>query len=129
MRVTEMRYKLQLLAAVILMTLCAACNSAKLPHELLGIWRTDVPAYKGKFMKLDEKYLVLGVGDEKVVPRKIEEVSYTTEGKEKLYTVKTNEKDEGEYTISFYFNPAEGGTIRFKNQPQLQWKKRDIEVE
>ncbi len=124
-----MRLKLMLVLAICLVGLGVACNSTKVPNELQGIWRTDNPDYKGKFIKFDQKYVVLGIGDEKVVPRKVEEITTSTEGKEKLYTLKTNEKDEGEYSFSFYFNPAEGGTIRFKNQPQLQWKKRDIEVE
>ncbi len=120
---------IEALAIFVLLVVCGACNSTKLPSELIGVWRTDAPAYKGRFMKCDPKYIVLGIGDEKVVPRKVEEITKTTEGKETLYTLKTDEKDEGEYTFSFYYSPDDGGTIRFKNQPELVWHKRDIEVE
>ena len=123
------RKSIQFLAAVALLVLMVGCNSAKLPEPLIGIWRTENPAYKGKFMKCDPKYVVLGIGDEKVVPRKVVEITSSVEGKETFYTLKTNEKDEGEYSFSFYYSPEDGGTIRFKNQPQLVWHKRDIEVE
>ena len=124
-----MKSKSLLLTALAFLLLCAGCNNAKLPDRLIGIWRTDNPSYKGRFMKFDPKFVVLGVGDEKVVPRKVMEITTAVEGKETLYTLKTNEKDEGEYTFSFYYSPADGGTIRFKNQAQLVWHKRDIEVE
>jgi len=120
---------LQLLAALMLLTLGVGCNSAKLPDQLLGVWRTENPAYKGKFMKCDPKYVVLGIGDEKVVPRKVVEITKTVDGRQILFTLKTDEKDEGEYSFSFYYSDEDGGTIRFKNQPQLVWHKRDIEVE
>ena len=123
------RKSLGLMAAFVLLILTVGCNSAKMPEQLQGIWRTDNPAYKGKFMKCDPKYVVLGVGDEKVVPRKVVEITSAAEGKETLYTLKTDEREEGEYTFSFYYSPEDGGTIRFKNQPQLIWHKRDIEVE
>ena len=112
-----------------LLTLGVGCNSAKLPDQLLGVWRTENPAYKGKFMKCDPKYVVLGIGDEKVVPRKVVEITKTVDGRQILFTLKTDEKDEGEYSFSFYYSDEDGGTIRFKNQPQLVWHKRDIEVE
>lgn len=120
---------LQLLGLFALFMLSVGCQSAKLPNELLGIWRTDNPQYKGRYMKVDAQFVVLGVGEDKPVPRKVVEITKSSEGIETLYTLKTNEKDEGEYSFSFYYSPADGGTIRFKNQPQLIWKKRDLEVE
>lgn len=123
------RKSFQLLAALMLLALSVGCNSTKLPEQLIGVWRTENVAYKGKFMKCDPKYVVLGIGDEKVVPRKVVEITSTVEGRETLYTLKTDEKDEGEYSFSFYYSADDGGTIRFKNQPQLVWHKREIEVE
>ena len=123
------RAKLQFLAAVAILLMCAGCNTAKLPDELIGIWRTDAPGYKDKFMKCDPKFVVLGVGDAKVVPRRVTEIKKEYENNETLYTLKTDEKDEGEYTFAFYYSPVEGGTIRFKNQPQLIWHKRELEAE
>jgi hypothetical protein len=120
---------LQVLSLFALFVLTVGCQSAKLPNELLGIWRTDAPAYKGRYMKCDPQFVVLGVGEEKPVPRKVVGITKMAEGVETLYTLKTNEKEEGEYSFSFYYSAADGGTIRFKNQPQLIWKKGELEVE
>ena len=120
---------LQVLSLFALFVLTMGCQSARMPDELLGIWRTDNPAYKGRYMKCDPQFVVLGVGEDKPVPRKVVEITKASEGVETLYTLKTNEKDEGEYSFSFYYSPADGGTIRFKNQPQLIWKKGELEVE
>ena len=119
----------QLLSLFVLFVVSVGCTSAKLPNELLGIWRTDAPAYKGRYMKCDPQFVVLGVGEDKPVPRKVVGISKASEGIETLYTLKTNEKEEGEYDFSFYYSPADGGTIRFKNQPNLIWHKRDLDIE
>jgi len=43
-------------------------------------------------------------------------------GKRILYTINYVDDEESEYELTFYYDPSRG-SIRFKNQQQIKWKK------
>ncbi len=108
--------------------LLSACNRAKVPTEIQGIWYTKAPGYTDRFLKLDPGYMVLGVGEEKVEPRTVTKVEIVPAGNRKLYTLTTTERGENPIQLAFYFDPAEGGSIQFKNQQELIWTRNAPEV-
>ncbi len=118
----------RILAALVTLVCLFGCRSGKnktVPDELLGVWKTSGPKHADRFFELKKDVIVFGTGGSSVTANSIFEVEEVREEKEKmvLYTIHyTNEKG-GEYIFSFYYDPTNGGTIRFKNQMQIEWKK------
>lgn len=108
------------------------CEKSKtVPGELIGVWRTSAPKYADCYLELTEDLIIFANEahlDKKDVNR-ISGIKRTDRGKEVLYTFSYEVYFEGkkgqECKLSFYYEPSEGGAIRFKNQPKMKWIKRD----
>jgi hypothetical protein len=129
-----MRSKGILLALVIFSSLFGfQCEESKtVPGELIGVWRTSAPKYEDCYFQLTEDLIIFAneAHLDKEDVNRISGIKKTDRGKEVLYAVSYDvyfeTKGGQECKFSFYYDPSEGGAIRFKNQLQIEWKKADM---
>jgi hypothetical protein len=123
--VTRLTLRLALLSALTAVSAVSGCNAGGntvMPEELIGTWTTTAPAYADRALRFTKTAVVLGadVGIENAHP--IQRVMSALDHGTPLYTVVYT--DQVDQTISFYYTPADGGTITLKNQREVQWKRK-----
>lgn len=117
---------IKILAALALTSVFFGCQGAKLksvPDGLLGLWKTSAPKYADRFFELKREAITFGTGEGTSSVHDILSVEKVPAGKQVLYTICYATEGGKHSEFSFYYDPANGGTIRFKNQKQMDWKK------
>ena len=104
---------------------CQSRDSTTVPGELVGVWKTSAPKYKGCYFELTQDSIIfanipLSAKNNNSVS-KIEKIH--RKGKPILYTIHYEDREGLEYKFSFFYDPLRGGTIRLKTQRQIVWKK------
>lgn len=102
----------------------AACSSRKtepLPGDLIGVWTTDTPRYRDRYLELREDAIVFGTGGGKFETYRIVDVYSVRKGPERLYEVGYVVSERDRATISFYYA---NGILRLKNQEKTSWQKK-----
>jgi hypothetical protein len=101
-----------------------------LSEDLIGRWTTSEPKYVDRFLELTKTTLTYGLGENKKNSYSISSVEKSIEGINILYTISYKDRDGLAFTRSFYYEPSNGGVIRFKNQENIEWtKEKDDTVE
>jgi len=100
---------------------CDPGGDMMLPDELVGIWRTTAPAYAGHSLHLSSSTVGFGVDEGGESTYLIRRVTHERELDRRLYTVTYT--DPADQAVSFYYEPADGGTITLKHQRKFQWKR------
>jgi hypothetical protein len=111
------------LAILVSLIGCGPERTKTAPDELIGIWRTTDPKYADRFLGLTRDTISFGTGGEGFYTRSIVAVEKIREDGNTLYTIFYVDA-EGEYKFSFYYEPASGGVIRYKNQRAIAWTKQ-----
>jgi hypothetical protein len=96
------------------------------PDELVGVWMTSDPRYADRFLDLSKVTIIFGTGKDNIDIYFISNVEKTVQDKAILYTVHFHNQEGLEDKVSFYYDPQNSGTIRFKNQKQITWTRRVI---
>ena len=123
-----MRPKIILILLVTLaMTFGVQCQRMfAVPEELIGVWVTKDPNYLDRPFEIKKNTLIfeqgLGYLDFDVYP--ILGVKKTESEGQTLYTIYYTIPSGKKFEFSFYYSPANGGEIRFKNQPKMLWTKK-----
>ena len=96
------------------------------PDELIGTWVTNDPDYFDRPFEIKRNTVIfeqgLGYFDFDVFPiANVEKVD--SEGRI-LYTIYYVIPSGRKFEFSFYYTSANGGEIRFKNQPEMLWIKK-----
>ena len=119
------------IVALAMCTVLLACESKgpnSLPPEMLGVWKTSAPKYEGCFFELtrDKVSFANKAILETFAIHRISKIEITTLRAEKLLCTVYYKDSEGQkYEFSFYYDPSDGGSIRFKNQTTIEWVKTD----
>ena len=96
------------------------------PGELIGVWVTDDPKYVDHPFEIKKETLIfeqgMGYLDFDVFP--IVGLEQTDADGETLYIIYSVLPAGKKFEFSFYYAPAEGGVLRFKNQPEMKWTKK-----
>jgi len=97
------------------------------PEELIGVWVTDDPAYHDHPFEIKQETLIFEQGqgyfDFDVFP--IAGLEKTEAEEATLYTIYYTIPSGREFEFTFYYTSADGGQIRFKNQPEMLWTKEE----
>ena len=93
-----------------------------IPDPLVGIWKTTAPNYAGRFFQITKDIVVFSIGDGQTDMHPITNVDLRREEGRSLYTISYLSPDGEEYKFPFYYEPADDGLIRFKNQQRMVWK-------
>lgn len=110
------------------MVILAGCDhqrSSMLPRQLEGVWTTDDPRYKDRFLELSQAFVIIVTGREDAPSvQLIDHVETTQQGSELHLTVYSIDHRSGEeYTMNLGFKPQNGGELKFSNQSQI-WRRR-----
>ena len=96
------------------------------PEELIGVWVTDDPKYVDHPFEIKKETLIFEQGqgylDFDVFP--IVDLEKTDADGDTLYIIHYLLPVGKKFEFSFYYASAEGGVIRFKNQPDMKWTKK-----
>jgi len=114
-----------LLTVFIVFTAHSCLQTSKVPDELIGVWKTTDSEYTGTFLELTVDKIIIGKKGGDVDAYAIKKIKREkVKGSEELYFVITyKDLDEKEYKFPIYFNPADGGMIRWANRPKIIWTK------
>src|SRR5215472_15756782 len=85
--------------------ICGGCDRQRgnlLPRQLVGVWTTDDPRYKDRFLELSRAFVIIVTGrDHTPSVQLIDHVETTQHGSEMLFTVYSTDHSSGEeYTMN-----------------------------
>ena len=106
--------------------LCAACASEPeaTPSYLLGVWETAAEGYRDQHMFIDARRIGFGTSAVTADGYVITQIDESREGTKTLFVVSYQGADQAKFQLAFFYDPAEGGRITFKNQDHLTWTKK-----
>jgi hypothetical protein len=115
---------------VCLMVLFACQQGRKVvvPEDLIGVWETTSPSYADRPFEITPREVVFGTGENTFDTYPISKIKKEEDPKERktLYIICYKNIERQEYKFSFYYDPANQGTIRFKNQKQMVWTRKPL---
>jgi hypothetical protein len=122
----KMKLKWIILPAVIAavtITMLPFKKNRDIPEKLFGKWTTSAPGYQDRFLEITKETLTYGLGGDKEDVNFISNIEESLEENNILYTITYKNTDGLEFTRSFYYDPENGGTIQFKHQDHIAWRK------
>jgi hypothetical protein len=113
---------------VVLSALLSACQSkgkAAVPNDLIGVWETRDPDYADRPFEITADEVIFVTGEKSFDTYPITKIGMEKDLKEQrtLYIICYKVSARQEYKFSFYYDPVNQGTIRFKNQKGMVWTK------
>jgi hypothetical protein len=96
------------------------------PEDLIGVWETTSPAYADRFFEITSGEVIFATGERTSDSYPISKIKIQKDPiDQKAFYIICYKNIEGqEYKFSFYYDPANQGKIRFKNQQDMVWTKR-----
>ncbi|HEX7511913.1 MAG TPA: hypothetical protein VF464_00970 [Candidatus Methylomirabilis sp.] len=95
-----------------------------IPPEMQGVWKTADPRYANRFFELSVNAITLGLGEGGDVSYPIVKFGKSQELQGTVYSLSYKNLAEGVTdTVLFTYQSRDGGVIRLKNQPNIEWKK------
>ncbi|MGH7381891.1 MAG: hypothetical protein ACREKR_06620 [Candidatus Methylomirabilales bacterium] len=116
----------RILIAFALLATLSGCQSEKdstVPEHLLGQWTTPHPKYADRYFEIRNDVIIFGHGGESFEVHALTDVDQTREEGSILYTITHLNHDGKRFTFAFYYDPANNGAVRFKNQRDIVWTK------
>jgi hypothetical protein len=108
-----------------LLVLIVGCRRAgdPVPEYLIGAWSTSAATHVGSTMELTKELVTFRGKDDTVVTGRIVNFTTVQEKSAKFYRISYVNQDKNEYQLDVIYDPADGGTLSFKNQPGLVWTR------
>lgn len=110
---------------VILLLLTCSCRPGRdpVPEQLIGTWHTSMATHAGSTMDISQHVVVFS-SDRGVNTRcRIVGLKSFIEKGQMVYQLSYQDQYKNEYELYLLYDPADGGIVRLKNQPQLEWKR------
>jgi len=106
------------------------CGRGTVPEGLIGVWETKSPAYADRFVEIQGKEIIFGTGEGKFDVYPITKIRIEKEKESQkqktLYLICYKNIEGKVYKFFFYYDSANQGTIRFKNQKEMVWTKKSL---
>ena len=93
------------------------------PSDLVGEWHTTDPNFADRWFDIDPVLIDFETGNATVSTGFIKQVTAVPDGNRTLYTVSYS-VDGTLNEVSFYYDPSDDGSIRFRHQESTVWKKQ-----
>ncbi|MEJ2165120.1 MAG: hypothetical protein P8X90_06300 [Desulfobacterales bacterium] len=122
-----MNTKLKWIIAVLFCTVLAAIalprffHSRDLPEKLHGVWETTEAKYSGRYFVLEKNAVGFGTEDGTTDWYEITRVDEVVERNQIVYTIEFQNVKGSVFKKYLYYDSEDGGKIRFKNQPAIEW--------
>lgn len=93
---------------------------------MIGTWKTTDFKYKETFFELTPDKIIFGTLRGEVNANTIKKIKTkrVPDTEETLYTLTYVNLEGQEIVFSFFFSQKNGGMIRFQNQPEIIWTKK-----
>ncbi|MBU4261853.1 MAG: hypothetical protein KKC76_08250 [Proteobacteria bacterium] len=98
-------------------------NRWEVPDYLVGRWISSAPDYQDKYLEINNVSLIFATGPGTVAGYFITDITSIAKGKEIAFTFECKDVQGIAYQFFLNYQPDNGGTLFFKNQPQNKWKK------
>jgi hypothetical protein len=104
---------------------CQSRGSEDIPKELIGVWKTSAPKYRNCSIELTRDYIVFTNSHVAayVDTNFVLGIKRAPEKGRFSCTILYENIHGQRYKLPFYYDPAEGGAIRLKNQADVEWRK------
>ena len=102
---------------------CSSNSSDQIPIELVGIWTTPHPLFKGRFMELTPDRVTFGTGDAGPSTHAVKLVRWEAKGGEITYRIVYLSTDGEEYTLSVRWDPRRQ-ELRLVHRDAPVWGRR-----
>lgn len=112
-----------LIAVAATITGCQPGPGKTVPDNIIGIWKTSHPKYADRYIEIKSDALVFGTGGDTFRRHAIAEVEVSRQGDSTLYTISYTNQHEQRYRFAFFYDPANNGTMRLKNQQHITWTR------
>lgn len=114
------------LSCLLVLWLSSACSpeAGQAPSYLVGVWETRTEGYADQHMFIDQARIGFGTSALAANGYVITKVDESREGGRTLFVVSYQDAEQAKYQLAFFYEPAGGGRITFKNQEHLTWTKR-----
>ena len=106
--------------------LCTACASEPeaTPSYLLGVWETAAEGYTDQHMFIDERRIGFGTSAVTADGYVITQIDESREGTKTLFVLSYQGTYQTKFQLAFFYEPAAGGRIIYKNQDHLVWTRK-----
>ena len=116
--------RLSVLVTVLMLLLgCQSRKATIVPDELVGVWKTLNAQYADRSFEITQTSIIFSTGDGQIDFYPIAAAEQVREGEALLYTILYLNEARQEYRFTFYFEPSNGGVIRWKNKRDIEWAK------
>ena len=116
--------RLSVLVTVLMLLLgCQSRKPSAVPDELVGVWKTLNAQYADRSFEITQTSIIFSTGDGQIDFYPIAAAEQVREGEALLYTILYLNEARQEYRFTFYFEPSNGGVIRWKNKRDIEWAK------
>jgi hypothetical protein len=107
---------------------CKAANEpVSVPPTLRGVWTTTDIRYAGRAFEVSGDRITLATGGEQKDAHPIHRLERRADGRDHLYELTyRNLADNITDTLVLRYEGREGGVIRFKNQPHIEWRRERV---
>ena len=117
--------KTSICVAILLFLICSCRPSHDpVPEQLIGTWQTSMATHAGSTMEIS-KHVLIFMSDRGVDARsRIVGCKTFSEKGQTVYQLSYLDQYKNEYQLHLLYDPTDGGIVRLKNQPQLEWKRK-----
>ena len=95
--------------------------SRELPQKLHGVWQTDAARYEERHFLLDKEAIGFDTGNGYVDWYHITRVEESSKGNKTIYAIEYESDAGAVFKRALIYHSDGGGTIRFKNQADIEW--------
>jgi len=113
---------------LMVLSVCQCGRKTTVPDDLIGVWETTAPTYADRFFEIKTDEIIFGTVEGSFDTYPITKIKIEKDPVEQktLYIICYKNTAGQEYKFSFYYDPANQGTIRFKNQQEMVWAKKPL---
>ncbi|MBI4791671.1 MAG: hypothetical protein HY789_02805 [Deltaproteobacteria bacterium] len=97
----------------------------EIPDYLIGRWLTSAPGYEDRYLEINNVSLLFATSESTVNEYFIDKTatSASADGKQIVFTIECRDLENSPYRFSLTYEPGNGGTLSFKNQSHITWRK------
>lgn len=97
--------------------------SETVPDRLIGAWHTSAPQYAGSTMEVTKDLVVFSREGGLRLSGRIVRFETVQERSQNYYRLTYRDDDRHDYHLLLFYDDVNGGTLTFKHQPALTWKR------
>ncbi|UCG84884.1 MAG: hypothetical protein JSW71_13130 [Gemmatimonadota bacterium] len=112
-------------AVLVAVNMCSTERSQErgmVPEEVMGTWTTTDPDYADRAFEIRRNSVVFHIGGSDYNVHLIQIVEVDDLDGPMLVTIHYADEN-GSNIFAFYYDPADGGVITFKNQRDMEWTR------